>query len=784
MTANPLMHWPMDEVVGQSLYDASGNGRTGTASGTAKAVPDEQFGSALNFTTANQYVVGPGMNVRTYTFEVWVRTAKPAGASTPLLNRRNSVDVVVNLNADGSVEHRFVTQQSAGNAHTTPAGLVQWDTWQHIAVTNDGGTAQIYVDGELADEWDYPGTRDANDPNPLVLGGDIDTRVYTAGRYAHLRGYDGALTPAEIARDLAEDSSTLAAFVRAHPMDLELLNLDEQPVLFIDNDPSGQPMTLRLTNSSRQNIEFQNVGGVPSSGNNHVAIRFRPDVLSTPPKVGSGSPNWAATAAADGTAVYVVAKTAVAPLAPGNWIDIPLTGLSADPAGGSRGTRIEFDYQRMRYANQTDGLVGSRLQFLDVVNHRGRPDIPLAAGFANGNTVLNDGATPSTLILYVANTSTTNTITLPGGGPDKAGALFTVTFDIGANGNDWALAGSADGVAVAVATPGASSSWGQESHDLDTRASWTLYPAADLNLAPGKAITFTVSGIVGLGDPGRAGIVVGWENIPGYRDGSRTLEAERRPLAFSGSNAGVGTLAPAARLHVVDQTRLPTTNGSLVIGPPAAGSLKIGYGADHGWLQSGGTSVLALNPSGNRVIVGATGTNDVSPTAKLVSVADELQVQLRRTAASGGSGRKIFLELLQEDMDAEIYPTIRFHQSRKFWQQLQGRADGFHFVSGNDSTTPVDVYAATFNGTALKLGDASLTADQLRLLSQVTAAQLQVLARLAAGQLKVGLYNDTTRLTAAPSSIPTVGNSYTVIGLELPNVNQTRQQFRLTPVTS
>lgn len=774
MTATLFMHWPMDEVsADQKVYDASGNGRHGQVNGTARAVPDERFGSALNTTTANQYVQGTGMNVRTYTFGVWVRTATPIGPYTPLMNRRDSVDVVVNLNADGSVEHRFVTQENTGNTHTTPAGLIAWNTWQHIAITNDAATAKIYVNGELADAWDYPGVRDADDPAPLVLGADLRQQppLCTAGRFAHLRAYDAALTPAEIQRDLAEDSSTLAAFVRAHPMDLELLNLDEQPVLFIDNAPSGQPMTLRLTNSSRQNIELMPMGTVPSSGNYHVAARLRPGVLSTPPAVATGSDKWQVQATSDGTALYLVGAD-VGAIAPGSWVDIPLTGLRADPGGGTRGTRVQFDFRRLKYSGETDELTGSRLQFVDIVNDRGRSDIPLVMGFAGGNTVINDGVTQSKLAMYVANTSTDTTISLAGGGPSMGGSLLTLTFDVGADGNDWALTQGTAGVQVGVTTPGTDSgTWHQIPHSLDTRASWTFYPPADFDLPPGKSIVLTVDKVVGLGDPGRAGIVIGYENIPGYRDGARTLEADRQPLAFSGAYTGVGTQSPSTKLHVLHQVTAPTSDGSLLIGPPAAACLKIGYGADHAWVQSGSSGVLALNPSGNRVIVGATGTTTNRNTSKLVVVAPVDHLQLRRTTASGGSGKVVFLELFQEEMTAEIYPTIRFHQAGKFWHQLEGRADGFHLVWSGDSTTHSDLIAREVKATKLTLGATSITADQL-----------QILARLAAGQLKVTLYNDEIQATASPFQMQSGTARPYVVGLEQLNRNTHLQQFRLVIV--
>ncbi|HEY8981450.1 MAG TPA: LamG domain-containing protein, partial [Streptomyces sp.] len=415
MTANLVLHWHLDALTSNNqVTDSSDNHLSGTVSGKPGTRPDDRFGSVLAFDGTTVQVTGaetPLLKLGAYTVEAWVNPSSKRAARVGVVAKTKG-DFAVVLDADGTLRHRFATTAKADDGHATAPGAVPTDSWHHVACVNDGHTARIYVDGVKAGEYAFTGDR-ATTQSPLLAGTD-GTNRYT-GLLSHVRIYDNALTQAEIQRDMADDEAALAAFVRAHPLDFALLDVDQQPVLFIDDAPAGQPMTLRLTNTSRQDIELRTLTGPVSATEHHVALRLRPGTITAPPEPAVTTSGWTLLRAPDpatgGTVLYLgAAKSTV--IARGTSFDLALKGLAADGGRGTRGTRVELTHQRMRYAGEQSELTGQRTAFLDVVNRRGRRDIPLAIGFVGGNRVLSDGVTPNTLSFRIANRSRDTALSL------------------------------------------------------------------------------------------------------------------------------------------------------------------------------------------------------------------------------------------------------------------------------------------------------------------------------------------------------------------------------------
>lgn len=550
MTANLVLHWHLDALTMQdSVADSSDNHLNGTVAGHPQGQPDERFGSALSLngtTDAISVADTPLLRLASYTVEAWVKPAAARNPSAGIAGKPPS-DFRLILAADGSVVHRFSTTENADEGHATDPGLVQAETWRHVAIVNDGQVATIYVDGKQASVRPFTGDRTVAEI-PLEVGtggsgvtGDTAGTGY-AGLLAHLRIYDGPLTGTEIQLDMADDEAALAAFVRAHPVDFSLTDASGQPVLLIDDTPGGLPMTLELANTSRQDIELQPLPGAASAASYHLALRFRPGTLLIPPQPAAATDGWSATAAADqatgGTVIYL-ASSAAQTIARGGRLDLTLTGLAADGAGGTRGTRVELDYQRMRYAGETDELTGTRLSFLDIVNHRGRPQVPLRIGFTGGNRVLNDGVTPNALKIRIANGSKDTALPVDG-------ASFTVSYDIQEAGedHDWALSDDAQAALGQLVAHGVPDGWAIGRSSLGQRVEWTLTPPAGASFDPDGSLTATLSSVYALTSLGQAPLIVGWRNVPGYQDGSVTLLVEKSPLMFAGPNVGIGTAQP------------------------------------------------------------------------------------------------------------------------------------------------------------------------------------------------------------------------------------------------
>jgi hypothetical protein len=70
-------------------------------------------------------------------------------------------------------------------------------------------------------------------------------------------------------------------------------------------------------------------------------------------------------------------------------------------------------------------------------------------------------------------------------------------------------------------------------------------------------------------------------------------------------NVGIGTTSPGAKLNIIHQNQDANGN-SLIIGPTDQSNLRLGYHQDYSWIQSHGNKPLAINPVGSNVGIGTT----------------------------------------------------------------------------------------------------------------------------------------------------------------------------------
>ncbi len=86
------------------------------------------------------------------------------------------------------------------------------------------------------------------------------------------------------------------------------------------------------------------------------------------------------------------------------------------------------------------------------------------------------------------------------------------------------------------------------------------------------------------------------------------------------SKVGIGTVAPEARLHIVDTPQGPR-GSTLVLGSTSTTNLRLGYHSDYTWIQSHGEKPLHINELGNNTIInlqkGNVGIGTDAPSEKL-----------------------------------------------------------------------------------------------------------------------------------------------------------------------
>ena len=118
---------------------------------------------------------------------------------------------------------------------------------------------------------------------------------------------------------------------------------------------------------------------------------------------------------------------------------------------------------------------------------------------------------------------------------------------------------------------------------------------------------------------GTQGIGFGYNSI--YATGTNANQ-HLNLLPRGTGGVGIGTKKPAAKVQIINQSQDGNGN-TLILGPTNQSNLRLGYHQSYSWIQSHGSKPLALNPVGNFVGIGTTapaakvhieGGSDAKPT--------------------------------------------------------------------------------------------------------------------------------------------------------------------------
>ena len=176
---NLVAHWSFDrfDTDGDWVFDSSGNGNDGTIIGQPKLIKG-MFGDALNFDGENDTVVVPDYAVfgkENITLMGWFNP-NDAVTNRPLIVKKGSFSVGFTNND----ELQFVAQPNDTSVESV--SRFQVGEWIHFAVTYDGKTMQVYIDGELQNEQpnDIPIAQSEDD---LVIGEGFTGSIDAVGFY-------------------------------------------------------------------------------------------------------------------------------------------------------------------------------------------------------------------------------------------------------------------------------------------------------------------------------------------------------------------------------------------------------------------------------------------------------------------------------------------------------------------------------------------------------------------------------------------------------------------------
>jgi glucose/arabinose dehydrogenase len=195
------------EGTGPTTADVSGNGNTGTLAGGAAWSAAGRFGRAVSFDGVNDLVSvadAATLDLTTgMTIEAWVNPAALSGWRTVALKAVPGGLSYALYAHDGAPRPAGTVNTGGADVSAIGTAALSVGTWTHLAVTFDGGTLRLYVNGGLV------GTQSASGPirtsaDALTIGGNAVWSEWFAGLVDEVRIYNRALTQGEIQAGMSQ----------------------------------------------------------------------------------------------------------------------------------------------------------------------------------------------------------------------------------------------------------------------------------------------------------------------------------------------------------------------------------------------------------------------------------------------------------------------------------------------------------------------------------------------------------------------------------------------------
>ncbi|MFT5758698.1 MAG: hypothetical protein ACI9LM_003446 [Alteromonadaceae bacterium] len=572
INAGVVLKLPLDEITNEKVTDQSTNAYTSIIVGEVDIVPDYLFGSCLSLDTgasciemAEQFLLGDKSGA-------WALWFRPEQDGTLLDNgevRFSYSQQIISCSIYVKNEWKLVGKQP-----------VDKGKWSHVTLVRDHlqETNCLYINGEVVTgtakvSGNLSSQADAN----LVIGADHNkASSFFNGLLAHVTHYDQILSEAEIKLLIEQSKTAQATFKTEFPLDFSLTDGEEQNVLYISNEGVKNQFTFGLENSADKMIKFSSLTGAEvSPENHHLQLKFKAKTFlantSEPPENCILALNLAeewkcvSTLHPDGRlSVYLLyVDNEIFSIPPRSSIPFEFTYTSADGTGGSRGSQVELTYQNVHYQNDTATISGTRLKHIDIVNMRGKKNVPLHVAIIGSNTILNDAdagtpqsGTVNSLKIRIANTLKEGDIGFNINNVNtELDTKFTLRFDDPV-GDKWDLAAKDQLNAIAVTSAHHFLADDNVTSNELTPTSLTTLPqmqgqiklfeiACNRNsLKPGEHIELEITNIYTNAPSGFSNIYLQYEDLPGYADGQFIIQVEKSPIVHKEingkKNVGIG----------------------------------------------------------------------------------------------------------------------------------------------------------------------------------------------------------------------------------------------------
>ncbi len=200
-----VLYLSFEENKGDKTEDQSESGLTGSLKNNVKWTKDGQYGNALSFAGADQYVEVPDVPeldiTKEITMEAWIYPIEVQGDSS-LYGRRNSANQggYCMQWTNGMIEtwiHIGGWQGTRDKQTVNP----ETNEWHHVAGVFDGKKVRQYVNGELDIEFALSGAMD-NVAEVFRVGQAQTSLMPMHGTIDEVAIYNRALTQKEIQEDM------------------------------------------------------------------------------------------------------------------------------------------------------------------------------------------------------------------------------------------------------------------------------------------------------------------------------------------------------------------------------------------------------------------------------------------------------------------------------------------------------------------------------------------------------------------------------------------------------
>jgi glucose/arabinose dehydrogenase/predicted phage tail protein len=194
--------WAFGEGTGTTTADASGNANTGTI--TAAAWTQGRYGNGLSFNGINsmvQVAASASLNLTSgMTLSAWVQPTASQSSWRTIVQKQSDAYF---LHASSEAPLRPAGGGTMGGDVNYVIGptAIPVNTWTHVALTYDGATLRLYVNGTQVATRAAGGSIQTT-TNPLWIGSNTYGERFQ-GLIDEVRVYNRALTPTEIQTDMA-----------------------------------------------------------------------------------------------------------------------------------------------------------------------------------------------------------------------------------------------------------------------------------------------------------------------------------------------------------------------------------------------------------------------------------------------------------------------------------------------------------------------------------------------------------------------------------------------------